>query len=154
MCDYSLAEYRSRLAEESEVLVVHRFPSGTKGLISAADWETVRKPVQLIERVIEGAPFVPCAVCVPPGARLLLDEIPKAQQRYLGVGVAEEATFTQTSAEPYQHRDALRFGRGQVVLLQELTVGQRVKLLRLSSEKAAKGSPEAADELPRQLIRE
>jgi len=152
MCDYSLAEFRSRLAEEGETLVVHRFPSGTKGLISAADWETVRKPTELIERVMEG--FVPCAVCIPPGARLLLDEIPKPQQRYLGVAVEEEVSFTQTSAEPYQHRDALRFGRGQVVLLQELGVGQRVKVLRLSSEKAVKGSPEAAHQLPRQLIRE
>jgi len=34
MCDYSLAEFPSRLAEEGNILVVHRFPSGTKGLIS------------------------------------------------------------------------------------------------------------------------
>lgn len=34
MCDYSLAHFRSRLAVEGEPLVVHRFPSGSRGLAS------------------------------------------------------------------------------------------------------------------------
>ena len=34
MCDYSLHGIENRLAEEGEVLVVHRFYSGSKGLTS------------------------------------------------------------------------------------------------------------------------
>ena len=34
MCDYSLQGIENRLAEEGEVLVVHRFHTGSKGLSS------------------------------------------------------------------------------------------------------------------------
>jgi len=34
MCDYSLHGIKNRLAEEGEVLVVHRFHTGSKGLTS------------------------------------------------------------------------------------------------------------------------
>ena len=34
MCDYSLQGIENRLAKEGEVLVVHRFYSGSKGLTS------------------------------------------------------------------------------------------------------------------------
>ncbi len=35
MCDYSLQGIRNRLAEQGEILVVHRFQTGSKGLTSA-----------------------------------------------------------------------------------------------------------------------
>ena len=41
MCDYSLAEVRSRLAVEGEDLTVYRFPTGTLGFTS---------PVELAQR--------------------------------------------------------------------------------------------------------
>ena len=34
MCDYSLQGIRNRLAEQGEILVVHRFQTGSKGLTS------------------------------------------------------------------------------------------------------------------------
>jgi hypothetical protein len=73
-------------------------------------------------------------VCVPPGARLLLHDIPERLQQQLGVGAQEEVTFTQLSAEAYRHRDAIRFANGRHVLLQSLHQGQRVDVLFLSSE--------------------
>jgi hypothetical protein len=48
--------------------------------------------------------------------------------------VTEEVTFTQITAEPNRHRDALRFQGGREIRLQELSEGQRVRVLDVSSE--------------------
>jgi hypothetical protein len=74
------------------------------------------------------------AVCVPPGAHLLLRDIPKNLQRQLDVQATEEVTFVQLSAEAYEYRDAVRFGNGREVLLQRLRHGQRVEVLSLCSD--------------------
>jgi hypothetical protein len=127
MCDYSLAGVPNRLAVEGEELVVHRFPTGALGLTS------------LHTSLVRGwfskvwSARVPAAVCVPPGTRLLLRDIPEDWQRALGVGEAEEVTFVQQSAEAYQYRDAVRFKNGREVLLQRLRCSQRVDVLSLSS---------------------
>ena len=64
MCDYSLAYFPNRLAVEGEQLVVHRFPCGTLGLASSRR--------TLWQRLFpSGVP----AVCVPPGARLRIEDI-------------------------------------------------------------------------------
>jgi len=73
------------------------------------------------------------AVCVPPGARLLLSDIPKTLQQQFGVEATEEATFVQLSAEAYEYRDAVQFGNGREVLLQCLRFGQHVDVLSLCS---------------------
>jgi hypothetical protein len=135
MCDYSLTNVPNRLAEESETLVVHQFASGTKGFASPADFKLAEKLRGAFGLLLGlSTPSVPCAVCVPPGARLLLHDIPEHLQQLFGVGVEEEVTFTQLSAEAYRHRDAIRFGSGRQVLLQSLPEGQRVAVLCLSSE--------------------
>jgi hypothetical protein len=135
MCDYSLTNVPNRLAEEGETLVVHSFHSGTKGLASPADLKPAEKP-RGVFRFLCGFDMSSgvCAVCVPPGARLLLHDVPESLQRRLGIGVEEEVTFTQLSAEAYRHRDAIRFASGRQVLLQTLTAGQRVEVRCLSSE--------------------
>ena len=121
MCDYSLAGLPSRLAVEGEQLVVHRFSTGSLGLASPCPslsrWWAKQTP----------------AVCVPPGAVLLLQDIPKDLQQQLGVGRTEDVTFVQVSATPYQYRDAVRFSNGREFLLQKLRCGQRVDILSLSS---------------------
>ena len=44
MCDYSLQGIRNRLAEQGEILVVHRFQTGSKGLTSPRYLQPVDKP--------------------------------------------------------------------------------------------------------------
>jgi hypothetical protein len=120
MCDYSLADIPNRLAVEGEQLVVHRFPASL-GLASPCP--------PLAQSWSEKAPV---AVCIPPGARLLLRDIPEDLQSRFHVGASAEVTFVQLSANAYQYRDAVRFEDGQEILLQKLRCGQRVDVLCLS----------------------
>ncbi len=119
MCDYSLTGIPNRLAVEGEELVVHRFRTGSLGLASTCP---------SVSRWWSGTP----AVCVPPGARLMLLDVPKRLRHDLAVGPIEEVTFVQLSATPYQFRDAFRFQNGRAVRLQELSEGMPVRVLRLS----------------------
>jgi len=73
------------------------------------------------------------AVCVPPGARLLLRDIPaKMQQQFCLCCSVQEVTFTQIGTVGF--RDAVRFANDKELLLQRLTEGQRVRVLALSTE--------------------
>jgi hypothetical protein len=72
------------------------------------------------------------AVCIPPGARLRLRDIPARLQHELRVGPEEDVVFTQLTASPHSYRDAVRFGNGREVRLQELREGQRAEVLDLS----------------------
>jgi hypothetical protein len=154
MCDYSLAGVPNRLAIEGEQLVVHRFDTGTIGMASSADfanpaekrgahglarwWSALRSFLSpTLDRVN-------CAVCIPPGARLLLRDIPKRLQHQLEVHDTEVVTFTQVDADAYRYRDAVRFSNDHELLLQRLHEGQRVVVLRLSPE-----DPCAVEELER-----
>ena len=119
MCDYSLTGIPNRLAVEGEELVVHRFRTGSLGLAS---------PCPSVSRWWSGTP----AVCVPPGARLMLLDVPKRLRHDLAVGPIEDVTFVQLSATPYQFRDAFRFQNGRAVRLQELSEGMPVQVLKLS----------------------
>jgi len=143
MCDYSLHGLPSRLAVEGEPLVVHRFPTATLGLASPTDVQApaagppAQSPAGFWSRLkswfsISDEPLFP-AVCVPPGARLLLRDIPQRLQQQLGAGAEEEVIFIQLSAEAYCYRDAVRFNNGREILLQKLEEGQRVDVLCLSS---------------------
>jgi hypothetical protein len=143
MCDYSLMEFPNRLAVEGEVLVVHRFRSGSMGLASLADCQppqpsgekrTFWAAVKDLFCVPEG----PCvtAVCVPPGARLILHDVSKLLQKSFAVGPDEEVCFTQVSDIINAHRDAIRFRTGHTLLLQKLEEGQRVEVIDLSSSEA------------------
>src|SRR5215813_9868833 len=120
MCDYSLAGIPSRLAVEGEQLVVHRFPTGSLGLAS---------PCPSLSRSWSAKQTH--AVCIPPGARLLLLDIPKDLQQQFGVRETEEVTFVQLSATPNQFRDAIRFQNGRTVRLHELRKGMGVQVLKL-----------------------
>ncbi len=84
------------------------------------------------------------AVCIPPGARLELQDISVRLQQELDVSAVERVTFTQISAAVNSYRDAVRFGNGREVRLQELREGQRVRVLDLS----------AAEELDLDRLRE
>lgn len=142
MCDYSLHYFQNRLAEEGETLIVHRFPSATLGLASPADLQSAAETRANQRRpglwsAINNFLSLPdwdaiTAVCVPPGAWLLLQDIPARLQRKFNVSSEEKVVFTQLSAEANTYRDAVRFSNGLEVLLQKLKEGQRAIVLSLS----------------------
>lgn len=143
MCDYSLMALPNRLAVCGDELVVHRFELGSLGLASASELSNLSKAKEVpanfsfFERLKNW--FYPpasaqcTAVCIPPGARLLLRDIPeKVQQTACLSSPVQEVTFTQIGTAGF--RDAVRFCNGTEVLLQRLSEGQRVRVLSLSSE--------------------
>ena len=73
------------------------------------------------------------AVCIPPGARLILHDVPARMQKDLNLDAEEEVKFVQLSATENQHRDAVLFRNGSKLRLQELTVGQRVEVIDLGN---------------------
>jgi hypothetical protein len=140
MCDYSLMGVPNRLANEGDDLVVHRFSTGTIGLVASrvpalvasqklgyrAVWEAIKD----FFRDADANQSV--AVCIPPGARLLVRDIPEDLQRVCGTGPMELVTFTQLTAAANAHRDAIRIDNGTEVLLQRLHEGQRIRVMRLT----------------------
>jgi hypothetical protein len=139
MCDYSLYEYPNRLAREGEELVTYRFPLGSLGLASPVElenakgkpsgmgfWGTVWSPFRLSSHRSSV-----CAICVPPGARLILKDISAEMQRNFGLGFEEGGKFTQTSIDLLRHRDAIQLANGLMIPLQQLCEGQRIEILSL-----------------------
>ena len=136
MCDYSLHGIENRLAREGEVLVVHRFYSGSKGLTSPASLQpagTSGGILAAIKRMFS-AYAQPCAVCIPDGARLVLHGIEPALRKAHDLASVEPVTFRQLTANDYAYRDAVEFKNGLKVRLQDLEIGQLFEVLSLSSE--------------------
>jgi len=151
MCDYSLGGLPNRLATEGEELIVHRFRTGSKGLASPADLRPV-KPIDVPApqmtwwRRLRNFFLEPphpsvqtCAICVPPGATLLVKNVPADLQRRWRVGADEEVRFVQISADENRYRDSLQFKDRRKVLLQELREGMCLQVMSL-------GGSEAGDE--------
>jgi hypothetical protein len=140
MCDYSLMGVPNRLAREGEELVVYEFRTGSQGLTPPESLEIHAETFisrlmsffAIARTFIENLAFEEVAVCIPPGACLLLRDIPEDMRRSFGVEASEEVIFTQLDAEAYEYRDAMRFKNGREILLQDLKKGQRVKVLQLS----------------------
>lgn len=141
MCDYSLAGLPNRLAMEGEELVVHRFRTGSKGLTPPVELRPA-EPLQLackksfwewLKSAFEDA--APSsnitAVCVPPGAQLLLRNIPPDLRREWSVEDEEKVLFVQVSGLENTYRDAIHFRYGRQVLLQDLREGMLVQVLSL-----------------------
>ena len=149
MCDYSLCGIPNRLAVEGEELVVYRFTTGSMGLASAADLqvhESLREAAprktfwQSLKSFFDGpnqSAAVP-AVCIPPGAQLIVTDIPANLRRTHHLSLEEVGVFTQTSPELYSYRDAIRFQNRFEVHLQDLREGMHVRVLSLA------GAPEYA----------
>ena len=135
MCDYSLMGVPNRLAKAGEQLVLYRFHTGTLGFTSVVESKECEQPRSFWHRLTRSS-FSPVAavpaVCIPPGARLRLEDVPKGLQLRLEVGEKEEVTFTQLSVEPHRHRDAVRFDNGRTSRIQDLRPGMRAKVLDLS----------------------
>ena len=138
MCDYSLHGIENRLAHEGEVLVVHRFDTGSKGLTSPEYLKPTEKPkglIAILKSKFAAKPRV-CAVSVPDGAKLILHGISSTRRKAHGLSSTEPVTFRQLSADVATYRDAVEFRNGVNVRLQDLEEGQPVEVLTLSSENA------------------
>jgi len=112
MCDYSLANEKSRIAIEGEELITRRFRSNSIGLVSSNDRER--------------------AVCIPPGAALLIENVPVQVCKHFAVPPTDRVVFDQFNIEGNYHRDGVMFSNGERVLLQSL-LGARVIVLSLES---------------------
>lgn len=151
MCDYSLMAFPSRLAVAGDELVVRRFDAKSLGLAAALDVRPVQERRNFTNQGFWArlrALFHPFsdnpirAVCIPPGARLLIRGISARLQCECGFREElAEAVFTQISADANSFRDAVRFQNGVVVLLQRLHEGQSVRVLDLSSAEEQIGAP-------------
>jgi len=141
MCDYSLADLPNRLAMEGEELTAHRFPTGSIGLASPADLQAGQRKNMLrngnwwtrLKALFEIGQACPVpAVCIPPGARLVLRNIPADLQREWKVQAEEDVVFLQTSAAVNTYRDAIEFKNGRRVRLQDLRLGLKMDVLSLN----------------------
>lgn len=88
MCDYSLMAFPSRLAVSGDELVVHRFDAKSMGLAAAFE---VRRAAELnnagnkgfrarLQNFFRPANTPIRTVCIPPGARVLIRDIPAQLQ--------------------------------------------------------------------------
>jgi hypothetical protein len=138
MCDYSLHGIENRLAEEGEVLVVHRFSTGSKGLTSPEYHKPSEQPkgLRAALKQLFAAQSKVCAVCIPDGAQLMLSGISPALQQAHDLCTTEAVIFRQLSANGGTYRDAVEFKNGVKVRLQDLEEGQSVEVLALSPETA------------------
>ena len=154
MCDYSLHGIKNRLAFDGEQLFVNTFHTSSKGLAAVADFnslKTVRPApagtgffgriahrVREAQRVVSGQEsyYLP-AICVPPGAKLMLSGIPLGARQELDVDEVEEVTFVQLTFEPFRYRDAFKFANGRTQLVQLFHEGLRVEVLSLELEEKA-----------------
>ncbi len=86
------------------------------------------------------------AVCVPPGASLILKNIPDDLQGKWNIGKEELVSFLQTNMEANTYRDAILFTNGCKVLLQELAEGIAVRVVALGGDSTF--APEPAIAVP------
>jgi hypothetical protein len=113
MCDYSLHAVATRPAEVAETLVSTNFYTGTHGFASPDD------------------PKV--AVCLRPGTEIAFQKDAQTDgmvsQRNIGDRLARFRQINNDRA--HQHHDALEFSNGTIVLVTNLTAGQRATVLQL-----------------------
>jgi hypothetical protein len=150
MCDYSLHAIKNRLAVEGEQLFIHKFPTGSKGLASVADYwaRSPRGVIRLLSflGVVGKVSLDLPACCIPPGAKLRLSGIPSGFRERYDVNEVEEVTFIQLTAKPFRYRDAFRFQNGEEILIQKFSEGLRVEVLALELEERAGAVAEKAVE--------
>jgi hypothetical protein len=121
MCDYSLHAVASRPAKIGDQLITTTFPNTvTRGFCA------------LEERHV--------AVCLLPGTEIAFEKEAESRHPFakllpsfgfgkLGAGVAR---FRQINTqEPHTHHDALEFANGRMVLITQLSSGQRATVLQL-----------------------
>jgi hypothetical protein len=126
MCDYSLHAVATRSAEVGEKLVSTGFRfSTTRGFAGENDRQV--------------------AVCLRPGTELAFDNDVRTDGVMFRTNIGDRlARFRQIDLnKPTRHHDALEFSNGAIVLLTDLTVGQKATVLQLPATPTEK--PEALE---------
>jgi hypothetical protein len=126
MCDYSLHAVATRPAEVAETLISTKFQTtSTRGFASPDN------------------PNV--AVCLRPGTEIAFESEVQTDGMTFRKSIGDRlARFRQINLnEPTQHHDALEFSNGAVVLVTDLTPGQRATVLQLPANPMEQ-KPEAA----------
>ena len=129
MCDYSLQHILSRPAKVADKLTTRNFGTGTLGF--AAEENSA------------------VAVCVLPGTELAFSEEVRLpafgflgpKEKILG---HTTAIFRQVNKnEPCRHHDALEFPDGKILLLTNLSEGQKATVLQLPAQPTTTEEAEA-----------
>jgi hypothetical protein len=126
MCDYSLHAVATRPAEVAETLVSTKFQTtSTRGFASPDN------------------PNI--AVCLRPGTEIAFESEVQTDGMTFRKSIGDRlARFRQINLnEPTQHHDALEFSNGAVVLVTDLTPGQRATVLQLPANPVEE-KPQAA----------
>jgi hypothetical protein len=151
MCDYSLHTAQNRLAEEGEELVLYKFETGTLGFASLSELMELETSTpartggfwSVFKDCILGRhPSRLRAICIPPGAQLLLIHVPRSVQMSFDIGVSSVVVFTELPGRSYSYRDAILLPNGTRVLLQDLPEGLHALVLSISPEPSAKSANE------------
>ena len=134
MCDYSLSGVPNRQAIEGERLVTYRFPNGVKGFVSQPELsEFVARHANFWSRFCAWfRSETPCAVCLSPGAKLVLRDVPDAVAIERSGDGDQLVEFTQGGSQ-YEYRDGVRFHNGATLLLQQLPPGLIADILSVKT---------------------
>jgi hypothetical protein len=141
MCDYSLMNLPNRLANEGEILITHRFSTGSIGFVSPEELRNAQPPSPCVPSGFwskVGAWFrgpahsVVPPVCIPPGARLKLQSISERVRGMLDAAPGEVVVFTQVTASWNQFRDALRTRARREIPLQSVGEGLQIQVVSLA----------------------
>ncbi|HWB85664.1 MAG TPA: hypothetical protein VG675_16085 [Bryobacteraceae bacterium] len=143
MCDYSLQGLPNRLAVAGEQLSTYRFPTGSIGMASPFDIAASKRPKAPDGQHRGWWAALKCwfnaemelskipAVCIPPGARLRMSDVPERMRRDHSLHPVEEVTFDHLSEAAYRYRDAIRFDNGCREVLQAFAEGVSFVVLSL-----------------------
>jgi hypothetical protein len=151
MCDYSLMNLQNRLADEGEILITHKFSTGSIGFVSPEELRNAQPPSQCVPSGLwskarawftSPARTAVTPVCIPPGARLKVQSIAENVRSVLDTAPGDVVVFTQTTATWNQFRDALRTGGKREVILQSVGEGLQVQVVSLALPDETQPTPE------------
>ncbi len=136
MCDYSIANAKTRDAKVGDKLVTTGFGMGTSGFASIDDCMT--------------------AVCLLPGTELAFDAPVEVAAKHLWDSSEPARTIEQKTARfrqidkdnAFVHHDACEFGDGDFVLLTRLALGQKATVLQLPAKPQTAVEAKEQERLP------
>jgi hypothetical protein len=142
---------QNRLADEGEILITHKFSTGSIGFVSPEELHTAQPPSRCLPSdfwskakawFTSPARAAVTAVCIPPGARLKVRSIAENVRNVLDTAPGDVVVFTQITAAWNQFRDALRTGAKREVILQSVGEGLQVQVVSLALADETQPRPE------------